>query len=174
MLRPPHPPPLPSQAVLVTLQLYGLVVVSDLSSDSINSYDAAENLNALVKPEVAILLVQALWLGANGRFLLTLCCGASARARAASSVLTSLQPPGALLSFKLRRIRHNEAEISVTDIVQKLSEKRSRLCAGLAVHTVLFLACISLLFMEALELVPDTRKQRVATGSVRPDHERER
>ena len=85
--RPPHLPPLPPQAVLVTLQLYGLVVVSDLATDSINSYDAADRLNALVKPEMAVLLVQVLWLGANGRVLLTLCCGASARARAAAGIL---------------------------------------------------------------------------------------
>lgn len=157
-------------------------MVSDLATDSINSYDAADRLNALVKPEVAVLLVQVLWLCANGRVLLTLCCGASARARSAAAVLplsgraslTSPQPPGAILAFKLRRLRRNEAEISVTDIVQKLgSEKRSRLW-GLAVHTVLFLACISLLFMEALELAPVTRRPRVVTGSVRPDHERVR
>ena len=79
-----------------------------------------------------------------------------------------------MLAFKLRRQRHNQGEVSVTDIVQKLgSEKRSRLW-GLAVHTFLFLACIALLFLEALELLPVTRKARVNTGSVRPDHDRER
>lgn len=76
------------QAVLVTVQLYGLVVVSDLATDSINSFDAADRLNALVKPELALLLVQVLWLGANGRVLLTLCCGACVRrARAAVALL---------------------------------------------------------------------------------------
>jgi len=144
--------PFTLQAVLVTCQLYGLVVCADLTADYINAYDAAARLNALVKPELALLSVQVSVLAISQRPLLLLCCGV-------------------LLFLKARRFRNHVAEISAADVVQRLSQENRLRYYFLAAYALLFVAFIVLLLAEALELAP-APQVRVSVGSVRPDSER--
>jgi len=127
-------------------------VCADLAADYINAYDAAARLNALVKPELALLSVQVSVLAISQRPLLLLCCGV-------------------LLFLKARRFRNHVAEISAADVVQRLSQENRLRYYFLAAYALLFVAFIVLLLAEALELAP-APQVRVSVGSVRPDSER--
>ena len=147
------------QSLSLVLSLHELVMLIDLQNDYINPHDCARKVNALALPQLGLLAASAGVCVLSGRWI--------------SALLY-------LAALALLESNRAGAHVDVTEVMRTLATKRKQRLWLVALHAALLVFCIASLIhhalsdMAAADAAPGSRLPRVkvATGSVRPNHER--